>query len=69
MAEVAYSTTQAGYRAWIEDGNTGTFEDFLGKQAELTRKERLIQLIFFELEDLTAEELQQVLEIVTARAF
>ena len=43
--DVSYSMTEPGYRAWLDDGNEGTFEDFLQDQAKLSNKEHLIETI------------------------
>lgn len=43
--DVTYSLTQPGYRAWLEDGNEGTYEDFLQDQARVSDKEHIINTI------------------------
>ena len=67
--DVTYSMTQAGYRAWFEDGNQGTFEDFLQDQAKVSNKEHIIETIVGELEQMSLEELKEILEIIRDRNF
>jgi len=67
--DIAYSMTQPGYRAWLEDGNEGTFEDFLQDQAKLSNKEHLIETIVGELEEMSLEELRELLEAIRDRNF
>lgn len=67
--EVSYSMTEPGYRAWLDDGNEGTFEDFLQDQAKLGNKEHLIETIVGELEEMSLEELRELLEAIRDRNF
>ncbi len=67
--DVSYSMTEPGYRAWLEDGNEGTFEDFLQDQAKLSNKEHLIETIVGELEEMSLEELRELLEAIRDRNF
>ncbi len=53
-----YSPTQAGYRAWLEDGNKGTFQDFI--RTLRAKKEPLIKEINAVLNNLTVAELEHV---------
>lgn len=61
--------TEPGYRAWLDDGNEGTFEDFLQDQAKLSNKEHLIETIVGELEEMSLEELRELLEAIRDRNF
>jgi len=67
--DIAYSMTQPGYRAWLEDGNEGTFEDFLQHQAKVSNKEWLIEQITAELNEMSLEELRELLEAIRDRNF
>ena len=67
--DITYSMTQPGYRAWLEDGNEGTFEDFLQDQAKVSDKEHIIQTIVGELEEMSLEELRELLEAIRDRNF
>jgi len=67
--DVSYSMTEPGYRAWLDDGNEGTFEDFLQDQAKLSNKEHLIETIVGELEEMSLEELRELLEAIRDRNF
>ena len=67
--DVSYSMTEPGYRAWLEDGNEGTFEDFLQDQAKVSNKEHLIETIVGELEEMSLEELRELLEAIRDRNF
>ena len=67
--DISYSMTEPGYRAWLDDGNEGTFEDFLQDQAKLSNKEHLIETIVGELEEMSLEELRELLEAIRDRNF
>ena len=67
--DISYSMTQPGYRAWLEDGNEGTFENFLQDQAKVSNKEHLIETIVGELEEMSLEELRELLEAIRDRNF
>lgn len=56
-----YSLTRAGYRAWLYNGNIGSFEEFLKQQRE---REELITDIYECLRPLNTKELQEVLEYI-----
>ena len=66
---IAYSVTEPGYRAWLEDGNQGSFEDFLQDQARMSNKEWLIEKILAELNRMSLEELKELLEAIRGRNF
>jgi len=61
-----YSLTRAGYRAWLDDGNKGSFEKFLTQQK---RREKLITDIYESLQLLNPEELQEVLKYIEKTYF
>ena len=61
--------TEPGYLAWLDDGNEGTFEDFLQDQAKLSNKEHLIETIVGKLEEMSLEELRELLEAIRDRNF
>ena len=61
-----YSLTHAGYRAWLYDGNKGSFEKFLTQQK---RREKLITDIYESLQLLNPEELQEVLKHIEKTYF
>ena len=61
-----YSLTRAGYRAWLDDGNEGSFEKFLTQQK---RREKLITNIYESLQLLNTEELQEVLKHIEKTYF
>ena len=67
--DIIYSTTQAGYRAWLDDGNQGTYEDFLQDQAKVSDKKHLIETIVGELEEMSLEELKELLEAIRDKNF
>ena len=67
--DVSYGMTEPGYRAWLDDGNEGTFDDFLQDQAKLSNKEHLIETIVGELEEMSLEELRELLEAIRDRNF
>ena len=67
--DVTYSLTQPGYRAWLDDGNEGSFEDFLQDQAKVNDKEYLIEKIEAELYEMSLEELKEILEVIRDRNF
>ena len=67
--DVSYSMTQAGYQAWLEDGNNGSFGDFLQDQARVSNKEYLIETILGELKKMSLEELKELLEAIRDRNF
>lgn len=69
MTSEEYSTTEAGYEAWLYDGHKGTFEDFLEAQVKVSNKQHLIGQINEELEDMTPEELKELLEAIYDRRF
>ena len=56
--------TQPGYRAWLDDGKQGTFEKFILDQAEESNKEYIKEEILRELEEMSLEELRQILEAI-----
>ena len=66
--DVIYSKTQAGYRAWLEDGNEGTYEDFLQGQAKVSDKKHLIEKIEAELNEIL-EEVKDLLEAIYNKNF
>ena len=66
---VSYSMTEPGYRAWLDDGNEGTFENFLQDQAKINNKQCIIQEILAELEEMSLEELRELLEAKRDRNF
>ena len=66
---VSYSMTEPGYRAWLDDGNEGTFENFLQDQAKINNKQCIIQEILAELEEMNLEELRELLEAKRDRNF
>lgn len=67
--DISYSMTEPGYRAWLEDGNKGSFEDFLQDQVRMSNKEWLIEKILAELNRMNLEELKQLLEAIYDRNF
>ena len=67
--DISYSMTEAGYRAWLEDGNKGTFEDFLQDQAKVSNREHLIEKIATELNEMSLEELKELLEAIYNKNF
>ena len=66
---VSYSMTEPGCRAWVDDGNEGTFENFLQDQAKINNKQCIIQEILAELEEMSLEELRELLEAKRDRNF
>ena len=67
--DVIYSMTEPGYRAWLDDGNKGTFEDFLQDQTKVSNREYLIETILGELKKMSLEELKELLEAIRDRNF
>jgi len=55
--------------AWLEDGNEGTYEDFLQDQAKVSDKEHLIKKIEAELYEMSLKELKEILEMIRDRNF
>jgi len=66
---ISYSKTEPGYRAWLDDGNEGTFEDFLQAQAKVSDREYLIEKIVAELNQMSLEELKELLEVIYNKNF
>ncbi len=66
MPKPFYSSSVAGYEAWLEDGNVGTFEEFR-EQVKIGSKQYLRDKIVLLLNGMSVEELQEVLEIITER--
>lgn len=62
--EGGYSPTQAGYEAWLEDGNIGNFEDFLEECVKFVGREVVIKSIMKELDKLSKEELEEALAFI-----
>ena len=67
--ETMYSTTQAGYQAWLADGNVGTFENFLEAQVKVTDKQHLIEKIVTELKEMSLSDLKEILGNIRNRNF
>ena len=67
--DISYSTTDPGYRAWLDDGNEGSFEDFLQDQAKVSDREHLIEKIVAELNEMSLEELRELLEAIYNKNF
>lgn len=63
-----YAPTIAGYKAWLADGNEGEFSDFVGRIVTKTRRQ-LITEVQYEIQDLNAEQLQRVLDIIINKEF
>lgn len=63
-----YAPTMAGYEAWLADGNVGEFTDFIGRIVVKGRRQ-LIAEIFELIQELNAEELQRVMDIILNREF
>ena len=66
---IAYSISEAGYRAWLADGHSGSFEAFLESQSRIAEKEYIIQQILTELLDMSMTELTGILENLRDRNF
>ena len=62
--EVLYSPTLAGYRAWLENGHSGTIEEFIEECGRASEKNRLMENIMGELKNLTLDELKEILSFV-----
>ena len=68
-AILANKGAEPGCRAWVDDGNEGTFENFLQDQAKINNKQCIIQEILAELEEMSLEELRELLEAKRDRNF
>jgi len=62
--EGGYSPTRQGYEAWLDDGNVGSYQDFLKQCKAITSKDELIEIILDELQDMSVKELQEILREV-----
>mgnify|MGYP000595480244 CR=1 FL=1 len=63
-----YSPTPSGYRAWLADGNTGTYDEFMELWAGAQRGE-IIADIVEHLQQLNTRELMEVLEFIKSNYF
>jgi len=59
--DVLYSPTLAGYRAWLEDGHTGTIEEFIEDCGRASEKDRIMEEIIDELKHMDLEDLKEIL--------
>lgn len=66
MAKPFYSSSVAGYEAWLEDGNIGTLEDFR-EEVRVGSKQYLRDKIVLLLNGMSVEGLKEVLEIIRER--
>lgn len=66
MPKPFYSATAAGYKAWLEDGNIGIFADFR-EEVRLGSPQYLKEKIVLLLNGMSAEQLQELLEIIRDR--
>lgn len=62
--DVFYSPTLAGYRAWLENGHTGTIEEFIEDCGRVSEKDRIMEDIMDELKHLNLEDLKEILFFV-----
>jgi len=63
MSEYRYSPTYSGYQAWLADGNTGTFDQFMELWAGAQREEIIADIVEL-LGQLDTKELMEVLEFI-----
>jgi len=63
-----YSPTYSGYQAWLADGNTGTYDEFIELWAGASREE-IIADIMEHLQQLNTKELREVLEFIESNYF
>ena len=63
MSEYRYSPTYSGYQAWLADGNTGTYNEFIELWAGASREEIIADIVEL-LGQLNTRELREVLEFI-----
>jgi len=63
MSKYRYSPTYSGYQAWLADGNTGTFDQFMELWAGAQREEIIADIVEL-LSQLDTKELMEVLEFI-----
>ena len=63
MSKYRYSPTYAGYQAWLADGNTGTYNEFIELWAGASREEIIADIVEL-LGQLNTRELREVLEFI-----